>query len=165
MWKGLIAIFDRILHFNVQAGNRALRSFFFHSVDTATGVDGHLRSHRLLLMEWSNNSWIYSARCRFRAASCSPFNTVPLHARIFSQIHPTRLYGFGRSVVSVDCHWCPMATTTVWYGSMNIHLPFVRKAFAVVRKGSRRERGDAKGQRDRGLTKEQWWAWKREEIW
>lgn len=120
-----------IIHFNVQAGNRASCFFFFHPVNAAAGIDGHLRSHRLLLMEWPNNSRIYSVCCRFRAASCSPFNTVPLHARIFSQIHPTRLYGFGRSVVSVDCHWCPMATTTVWYGSMNIHLPFVRKAFAL----------------------------------
>lgn len=84
---------------------------FFHSVDTAASVDGHLRSHRSLLMEWPNNSWIAPA-ADFEPPAALPRRSVT-RPHFFFQIHPTRLYGFGHSLVSVDCHWCPMATTTV----------------------------------------------------
>lgn len=50
------------MYFEVEVENRAAPVFFlFHSVDTAAGVDGHLRFHRSLLMEWPNNSRIAPA--------------------------------------------------------------------------------------------------------
>jgi len=103
-----------------------------------------------------------NARCRFRTASCSPspFRYTP--AFFFVQIHPTRLYGFGHSFVSVDCHWCPMATTTV--AREHEYSSAFRKEGS---RGCERVRGVkgamAKGWRGRILTKERWWGLKERE--
>lgn len=163
---------------SMQAGNRTVRSFFFHSVDTATGVDGHLRSHRSLLMEWRNNSWI--ARPILGTASCSlPRRSVTrphfcyrfflffffFSFVLFPDTSDAALWLRPFRLVSVDCHWCPMATTTTARQSMNIHLPFVKKAFAVA-KGFEawKGRGEKSAERGReGGSMEKPWrgGWKR----
>lgn len=147
------------MRFEVQVEN-CMALVFFHSVDTAASVDGHLRSHHSLLMEWPNNSWIAPA-ADFEHRQLLSL-TVPLHARIFFQIHPTRLYGFGHSLVSVDCHWCPMATTTV--AREHEYSSAFRKEGS---RGCERVRGVkgamAKGWRGRILTKERWWGLKERE--
>jgi len=94
----LIIMFDAIMRFEVQI-RKPMALVFFYPVDT---VDGHLRSHRSLLMEWPNNSWIAPAT-DFEPPAALPRRSVT-RPRFFFQIHPTRLYGFGHSLVSVDCH-------------------------------------------------------------
>lgn len=84
------------MRFEVQIENRAalvFLSFFFppHPVDTAASVDGHLRSHRSLLMEWPNNSWIAPA-ADFEPPAALPRRSVTRPHFFFPDTSDTALW-------------------------------------------------------------------------